>query len=226
MPSPRTTLAGSTAAPEPRARVNRGGRPSKQEHHEISARILECASALFAQQGYAATSIEQIAASCSMGKDTIYRRYASKAVLFEEVIASLSRRAFAQLSIAVPDEGPALPHLKKLLRWLLTINLTPDFIAFKRIVMSETLILDGVRVKMPASDPTQERIVSLIRQAQQDGAMADGDPSFISDRLVNGIISGPVIQAMLGHPPMPAPQQDAYFEQAWNLLMQGAASRA
>nr|WP_242621770.1 TetR family transcriptional regulator [Komagataeibacter xylinus] len=41
---------------------------------ELDALILKTATRLFGEQGYAATSVEQIAAVAKVGKQTIYRR--------------------------------------------------------------------------------------------------------------------------------------------------------
>ncbi|MCJ8355797.1 helix-turn-helix domain-containing protein, partial [Novacetimonas hansenii] len=54
------------------------GRPDSRMSEELDALILKTATRLFGEQGYAATSVEQIAAVAKVGKQTIYRRHPSK----------------------------------------------------------------------------------------------------------------------------------------------------
>ena len=60
------------------AHDKRIGRPQQREAQALIARILETAARLFKEQGYAATSIEQIASLSGSGKQTIYRRFSTR----------------------------------------------------------------------------------------------------------------------------------------------------
>src|ERR1700758_774136 len=72
--------------------VRRTGRPDQQASEELVRNIIETAARLFIDQGYAATSIEQIAAAAGSGKQTIYRRFGSKTGIFHEVINLHTKR--------------------------------------------------------------------------------------------------------------------------------------
>jgi AcrR family transcriptional regulator len=52
----------------------------------LELRLVETAAKLFTDQGYDATSIDQIAALAGIGKQTIYRRYPTKDHLFKAVL--------------------------------------------------------------------------------------------------------------------------------------------
>lgn len=81
-PSKTATPARRVAATSPAGETVRkapGGRPTREAAAQLERRILAVAAELFAAQGYAATSMEQVAEICKAGKDTLYRRYASKA---------------------------------------------------------------------------------------------------------------------------------------------------
>lgn len=62
--------AASKAAAQPGASASKGVR--------TAARILEAAASLFAEQGYAAVSMRQIAAEVGMGQGALYNHFASK----------------------------------------------------------------------------------------------------------------------------------------------------
>src|SRR4051794_12085283 len=78
------------------ARVG-AGRPRVADTDSV---ILEAALALFERHGYAGLSIDAVAAAAGVAKTTIYRRWASKAMLLSKAAAPL----YAQF-LSAPDSG-------------------------------------------------------------------------------------------------------------------------
>jgi TetR/AcrR family transcriptional regulator, regulator of autoinduction and epiphytic fitness len=205
------------------ASTNKGGRPRKTGSEAKSLLIIETASRLFAQQGYAATSVEQVVAACGMGKDTVYRRYPSKLALFEGVVehAREQTQAHFQTTMAA-QKGDALTQLRAAARWLLTVNLDPTLLAFKRIAFSEAIVV-GQSVNKRPDDPIMDRLFALIRGAQEAGEIAEADIGVLAMHLLNSIAVGPMIDAMLGQTTYASARaQNAYFEKAWALFLGGA----
>jgi AcrR family transcriptional regulator len=73
------------------------GRPRAADTDSV---ILEAALALFERHGYAGLSIDAVAAAAGVAKTTIYRRWASKAMLLSTAAAPL----YAQF-LSAPDTG-------------------------------------------------------------------------------------------------------------------------
>ena len=205
---------------------SRVGRPSKEDAAETSNRIIDAAARLFAVQGFAATSIEQVASACSAGKDTIYRRFPSKVALFEAVVERLRTRTLDRLEIEIDSaggDGDALARLRRVARWFLTVNLDPDMVAFKRIALSEAIVFGEERQDQWESDPIMDRLVALVSEAQESGMLGDGDPQVIASHLLHSIVFGPSNDAMLGRTTYASTAaQDSYFDQAWPLFLRGA----
>jgi AcrR family transcriptional regulator len=63
--------------------------PARRRSARSHAAVLKAACDLAGSRGYAATSIEEIAAAAGVGKQTIYRWWPNKAALFIEVYGSL-----------------------------------------------------------------------------------------------------------------------------------------
>jgi AcrR family transcriptional regulator len=63
--------------------------------------VLEAALRLFTERGFEATSVPQVAASAGVGVGTIYRYFASKEALVNELFRFWKRRLFAALRAAV-----------------------------------------------------------------------------------------------------------------------------
>jgi len=72
---------------------------------ETRARIIEAATALFSQQGYAETTIEQIGAAVGLTGPAIYRHFRSKAHLFEVVMHVARRPAWEETCKLHASEG-------------------------------------------------------------------------------------------------------------------------
>ncbi|UYO38416.1 TetR/AcrR family transcriptional regulator [Rhodopseudomonas palustris] len=205
--------------------ASKGGRPRKSDVEAKSLHIIETASRLFAQQGFAATSVEQVVAACGVGKDTVYRRFPSKLALFEGVVEHARAQTLTHFQATMASQtGDALTQLRAAARWLLATNVDPTLIAFKRIAFSEAIVV-GQAVANRADDPIMDRLLSLISEAQKAGALARGDARFLAGQLLNSIAMGPMIEAMLGGTTYASPRaQNAYFDKAWALFLGGAGA--
>ncbi|GGF89885.1 TetR family transcriptional regulator [Azorhizobium oxalatiphilum] len=202
----------------------RGGRPTKQAAEELDRRILETAARLFSTQGFAGTAMEQVAAECGAGKDTIYRRYASKAALFTAISDRLRAQVISEMDAAMAADLPVMEKLKRYARTLLAINMRPDLLALNRVALAEAVPVGGVKATPTAEDPFMIRFSALVARAQREGLAGPGDPLFMADQLLYATSIKPMITAMLGRPEFAdAAAQDAYFEGAWTLALRGIA---
>ncbi|MBK3733067.1 TetR family transcriptional regulator [Azospirillum brasilense] len=194
------------------------GRPPKEDAAGPSDRIIDMAARLFAAQGFAATSIGQVAAACCVGSDTIHRRFPSKAALFAAVAERMRARTLDGLEAEIGSaDGDALSRLKRVARWFLAVNLEPDMVALNRIALSEAILLGPEE-----DDPVTERLVALVAAAQWDGKLGGDDPRMIAAHLLHSIVSGPSNDAMRGRKTYASTEsQDRFFDQAWALFLRG-----
>jgi AcrR family transcriptional regulator len=96
MPNERSSLPPSGPAQAHTAPA-RGGRPRSERAHQA---ILTAARQLLIEEGFAAMRLEHVAARAGVGKATIYRRWASKEALAQDLLTQL-----AAPHIAVADSG-------------------------------------------------------------------------------------------------------------------------
>ena len=73
------------------------------------AALLDEATALFAERGYAGTSLEDVASASQVTRGAVYHHFASKQALFEAVLDLQEARATARIlaAAAVPDPWDA-----------------------------------------------------------------------------------------------------------------------
>jgi len=104
--------------------------PETEASPSTAARILAVAEELFAERGYAAVSIREIAGRVGVNQGSIYNHFAGKQALYEAVLERGLRPLLELLAVSAAAEGPAgdelldalldrlwqTPHLPKLLQ--------------------------------------------------------------------------------------------------------------
>lgn len=203
----------------------RVGRPSRAAQDAASERILAVSMELFAGQGFAGTSMEQVAARCGMGKDTLYRRYPSKVALFEAVVNYAHQRAVERLSKLSAAEGNALQRLKVLMREMLHINMDSDLIALKRITFSEAVVFEKSGQSPTRADPIMHRLIAAVSEAQASGEIRNGQPEMIATHLIHCLVALPTSVAMLGGRDYDDIKAvDTHFDRIWIWLIEGVGA--
>ncbi|WP_019505607.1 TetR/AcrR family transcriptional regulator [Pleurocapsa sp. PCC 7319] len=92
------------------------GRPRSAQSHQA---MLKATLELLGEVGFAAMSIEAIAARAKVGKTTIYRRYKSKAELVADAIESIRQ------DVIIPDTGNLSSDIDELIKNAAQITLSP-----------------------------------------------------------------------------------------------------
>lgn len=202
-----------------------GGRPSLKEAEQLHGRILDAGAELFTRNGYGETSIEAIAAYAGIGKLTLYRRFADKDALFQAVVIRMSEQSQAALAKVGKSEGGLVDVLTATARQLLSIVLSPQSIAFHRILFAEAARLTELcaRFYQYGAPDTQKSTRLLFRRLADSGVVRGEDVAFLDQQFVQAIISKPLRNALLGAPPMSASAQDEHVRKAVALFLHGMA---
>jgi AcrR family transcriptional regulator len=207
--------------PEPR----RAGRPDAGATERLNRLILATATRLFIEQGFAATSMEQIAAEAGAGKQTLYRRYASKQELFVAVVLELGREVREAGCSAVQDVTDPFAALRRTCVELLELVAKPETMAVHRILIAESqrfpTLFDSVR--LAAFEPLHDVIRALLRAAQEAGQMRRDIAIEDALRAVFGLTAGWFLHRRLVEPGI-LPTEEAraaFFEAGWGVFTRG-----
>jgi AcrR family transcriptional regulator len=211
---------------KPKKRARRTGRPNQRESEVIVKRILDTATRLFKEQGYAATSIEQIASVSGSGKQTIYRRFETKEKLFQTVMHNHSESVGKRVWEVAQAEDP-LQALKNITREMFGLMLAPESVAFQRVLIAEASRFPDFVGRTfdnnvgPVSDLTKRLLRAAIANGQLQRAEPDRMFSFMT-----GLLTGwPHQQALLGRDVLPTQTlRTKYFEAAWTMFLTGAGT--
>ncbi len=162
----------------------------RQKHRQRRvAQVLDAAEALFAEQGYEATRMEEIAESAAVAPATVYNYFFTKPNLLMElavrhVQAALpERRAFLQNLPAEPIDG--IKGFERLLAEQALRHLSRDC---WRVIMSAQFLEPGGRASRTGArlnNIIKRQYVRMIRTYQARGRVrAQIDPVALSDLIV------------------------------------------
>jgi AcrR family transcriptional regulator len=80
------------------------GKSRRDEYAEQTrAAVVEAAVSLFAANGYAATTVDAVAADARVAKGGVYHHFANKAELFEAAFIAMEERLLARVVAAIND---------------------------------------------------------------------------------------------------------------------------
>src|SRR3974390_872048 len=132
-PVPGKAAAEETATAEaqepPRGRRRQHARPQE---------ILEAALAVFAEKGFAAARMDEIAARARVSKGTIYLYFPSKEAVFKALVQEMIAPQLSRLAdLARGHEGPIAPLLGQVLRNLGRFITTSDKVVLPKMVIAE-----------------------------------------------------------------------------------------
>ncbi|MCO6416536.1 TetR/AcrR family transcriptional regulator [Siccirubricoccus sp. KC 17139] len=212
------------ASPKQRKRL---GRPDAQASEALDRHILETAARLLIEQGYAATSIEQIAVAGRVGKQSIYRRYGSKEGIFKAVLNDLAKPLMDLVDRANVESEDPLADLREVLSLTLETASRPDAAEMYRILTAEAkrfpAFIDDVHDGL--SVPIHRMIVRLLGAARAAGQLrSDGDDEMTA-MVLRGMITGWTLQESLkGRLGLSdRKEREAFFARAWDIFLKGAS---
>ncbi|MEO1326928.1 MAG: TetR/AcrR family transcriptional regulator [Pseudomonadota bacterium] len=113
---------------------NRVGRPKCDTKHEA---ILQAASELFMDIGYARTSMDAIAQEAGVSKQTVYSHFQNKDDLFRSCIMAKVRAYGLDMQDAHPDL-PLTTVLETIGRRLLDLLCDPGVVSIYKVLIGET----------------------------------------------------------------------------------------
>ena len=183
----------------------RSGRPTKERAGQLTEHIIEVATALFMESGFAATSIDLIAATARVSKQTFYARFPSKEALFAAVIR---KRVDDLLLPVVVDSKRAGPIEAILIRIGVELSkraLSPVAIAFTRLILAEAHQFPlHMFVHKENTDRVRGLVAGIFANAIRDGQLRPADDDFLAEQFIYGVVDGPARDVVLsGRTPEP-----------------------
>src|SRR5580658_8580543 len=114
------------------------GRPQLRPDDETRQIIYESARHEFADNGYAATSMETVARAAGVSTKTLYRLIPNKAALFESMVSDRLDHVLADVNLHAADVADIDEALHAALMICADLSLDKEVVAMQRMALQET----------------------------------------------------------------------------------------
>jgi TetR/AcrR family transcriptional repressor of mexJK operon len=174
-------------------------------------KIISAAADVFLAEGFLGATMDQIAACANVSVQTVYSRFQSKEMLFEDVVGVLAGGAADRVGREVEE----LPDGANPKDWLLSFAdeqlkavLTPRLMQLRRMVIGESVRFPELGVALYREGPgcAIERLKKALDQFSSVGALAIADTTVAAKQFNWLLMGGPTSEAMyLGDKAIPRP---------------------
>jgi TetR/AcrR family transcriptional regulator, mexJK operon transcriptional repressor len=164
--------------------------------------ILDAAAAAFLDNGYARTSMDEIAALAGVSKPTVYKHFASKERLFSEIVLTTIDKftePFYDEVRSLEDSDDIEIELRHLAHRLLGMVMKPELLQIRRLVIGEAGSFPDLGRTFHERGPGRA-IAALTTEFEllaERGALRLDDPPLAAAHFNWLILSIPLNQAML-----------------------------
>lgn len=172
------------------------GRPRREDADARRAEIIEAAVRLFAERGFAGTTIEAVALTVGATKRTVYRHFTDKTGLF-----------FAAVEQLHAHERPAVhdgADLEELATRMVHILHGDDAVTLHRLVIAESRQLPQLAALFYERGPARSIDVLAASLAPQDDARPDDAARESAEALYTLLLGEPHRRRLLGLTPAPS----------------------
>ncbi len=163
--------------------------------------ILEAATEAFLRDGYRGTSMDEIAESAAVSKQTVYKHFADKKRLFFEIVSSavdeVSDPVHDQV-VNLQDSGDVEADLRELARRQLAMVMQPRLMQLRRLVIAEAGRFPELGRTFHERGPgrTIEALATAFERLAARGALELDDPQLAAAHFNWLVMSIPLNQAM------------------------------
>ena len=162
----------------------RTGRPADEAKREA---ILRAASDSFFAHGFAASSIEQIAADAGVSKVTVYNRFGDKRGLFTATVERECENIRGSMEVPQIPSGSLRDRLTAIGEAMVTFLSRPKMVQFERRVAAETEHEPAVGAAFLAAGPhrMKKAFAALLQAMHEAGDIEIDDPELAAEQFAS-----------------------------------------
>jgi AcrR family transcriptional regulator len=157
----------------------------RSRHAEATRRaVLDAARSLFGRQGYAQTSVEEIADAALVTTGAVYHHFVGKKALFRAVYDEVEADAQARAMRAADPGRPPVDQMVAMMNAYLDAALDVEI---RRITLVDGPAIVGQEVdEIAQQQPGYLALRAFLGNSMADGQLIDVDPGALAD-LVGGL---------------------------------------
>ncbi len=179
------------------------GKPRRVLVDERIEAILDAATEVFMQNGYAKASTREIARCAGASKETFYQRFPTKASLFAAIIERQSDRLLHSVSHALEYEIDPYEALTVFSERLLLVMLNPESERLLQIVISEARAFPELAAAFWDKGPGlgRELLKAYFKRLAKRGLLRKEDVEFASEQFLGALVGSIALRRNLAMPP-------------------------
>ena len=203
--------------------LKRSGRPPRAIAAQLSEQILGAAQALFLEQGYGATTIEQVAGQVGATKRTVYVRFTDKAGLFQAVVKRVLDARRPDLRMVGIDRSVDERLIDMGLR-VLGYALDLDVVRLFRVVTAEAYRFPELNrmIEEQAAHGIGWAVRQMLEEEVRLGRLVLDDVDLATKLLLSLLIGAPTKEAGRGAEPLTGVERRRWVKGAVGLFLDGA----
>lgn len=203
--------------------IKRAGRPPREIAAQLSEQILEAAEALFLEQGYGATTIEQVAGQIGATKRTVYVRFGDKAGLFHAVVKRVLDARRPDLRTIGTDRSVD-ERLNDMALRVLSYVLDPDVVRLSRVVTAEAYRFSELNrmIEEQAAHGVAWAVGQTLEEEVRLGRLVLDDTALATRLLLSLITGAPSKEAGRGIKSLSQADRSRWVSGAIALFLDGA----
>ncbi|MBI1775506.1 MAG: TetR/AcrR family transcriptional regulator [Proteobacteria bacterium] len=189
MALPRTLLAADS---------ERDGSPLADSSKR--AAILKAATDSFLEVGFGAASMDAIAQRAHVSKATVYAHFSSKEELFGTIVAERCRTAFGDEAPLLPDAPDVAGTLAQLGRRFVDLLVSPEGLAFYRLVVAESPRFPEIGRTFYAAGPERlyAQLAQYLEEADRRGWLGVKEPRLAAEQFLGMLKGEAFLKRILG----------------------------
>ena len=209
----------ATDSPEPKFRRRAEARPDE---------VLDAALKLFVEQGYAHTSVAQIARAAGISKGAVYLYFPSKQAILEglvkRAVTPVADQALAQASFA---RGDLRTTLAAVLGAVVSALSDPRIFAIPKIVIREAVVAPEIAemYRNAVLDRVLPVAIGLVQHGIDSGQLRPVDPELTIRTIMGPIVLHLLLAEIFGIRPERGLALDALVENHLDILLHGLFAR-
>jgi len=188
--------------------------------------LMDAAFRVFAERGYRATRLEEVAEAVGVTKGAIYYYFDGKEDLLRRAVQTRHRAMFAEIAEAVTEEGaPASAKIRLVLRRIWRHWLEPGWGQAVRLMLGEVSVEFPALFRIWAEEgPVHSWILvrDLVEEGKRGGEFrADVDAEVAARVVLSGLMLQAALHVHLGLDDLAPCDPDRIFDSAVEVFLHG-----
>lgn len=194
-------------------------KPRQERAQATQSAIIQAAATVFAERGYARTTLDVVAVEAGVTKGALYFHFSSKRDLANAVIAEETRLTALRAQETL-DAGYSVIETMIRLHRNLAAQIVDDAVVAAGVKLTTEELVAQLDISAPY-DLWTDLTVDLLRRGVENGELRSGlDPEKLSRFVVGAFVGVNLVSNSLGH----GPDLFVRVREMWEILISGIAA--